>query len=99
MNLIKHQQPDIDKIYLHVIYPFESKYQFLFNGRKEVGIEHLKNPLAFIDYSKTIDDDYENSKGYNPTKKMRVLIECKVLLLVDYLSSHDLISKCLKQQD
>ena len=68
-----------------------------FNRREEVGTEHLKNPKAFIDYSKTIDDDYKNSKGYNPTKKMKVLIECKVLLLVDYFSSHDLISKCLKQ--
>ena len=26
LNAIKHQWPDIDKIYLYVKYPFESKY-------------------------------------------------------------------------
>ena len=31
LNLIKHQRPDIDKIYLYVKDPFESKYQLLIN--------------------------------------------------------------------
>ena len=60
MNLIKHQQPDIDKTYSYVKDPFESKYQLLINRREKVGIENLKNPKAFIDYSQTIDDVYEN---------------------------------------
>ena len=60
MNLIKHQQPDIDKIYSYVKDPFESKYQLLINRREKVGIENLKNPKAFIDYSQTINDVYEN---------------------------------------
>ena len=51
LNLIKHQRPDIDKIYLYVIDPFESKYQLLINGRENVGIEKLMNPKVFIDYS------------------------------------------------
>ena len=46
----------------------------LINGREKVGIENLKNPKAFIDYSQTIDDVYENLEDYNPTKKRRVLI-------------------------
>ena len=71
LNLIKYQQPDIDKIYLYVKDPFESKYQLLINGREKVGIENLKNPKAFIDYSQTIDD-YENLEDYNPTRKRRV---------------------------
>ena len=50
LNLRKHQQPDIDKIYLCVKEPFESKYQLLSNSREKVGIENLKNPTAFIDY-------------------------------------------------
>ena len=54
--------------------PFESKYQFLINRREKVEIEILKDPKAFIDYSKTIDDVYENLEDYNPTKKRRVLI-------------------------
>ena len=46
----------------------------LINGREKFGIENLKNPKAFIDYSQTIDYVYENLEDYNPTKKRRVLI-------------------------
>ena len=66
LNLIKHQRPHIDKNYLYVKDPFESKYQLLINGKEKVGIENLKSPKAFIDYSQTIDDVYE--------KKRRILI-------------------------
>ena len=60
LKLTKHQQPDINKIYLCIKDPFESMYQLLFNGRERVGIKTLKHLKAFIDYSKTIDDVYEN---------------------------------------
>ena len=46
----------------------------LINGKERVGIEILKNPKTFIDYSQTIDDAYENLEDCNPTKKRRVLI-------------------------
>ena len=71
---IWYQLSDIDKIYLYVKDPFESKYQLLINGREKGGIEKLKNPKSFIDYSQTVDDAYENLKDYNPIKKRRVLI-------------------------
>ena len=74
MNLIKHQRLDIDKIYLYVKDPFESKYQLLINGREEVGTEKVKNPRTFVDYSQTIDDVYENLELYNPANKRRVLM-------------------------
>ena len=74
LNLIKLQQPNIDKIDLYVKDPFESKSQLLINGREKVGIKTIKNPKAFIDYSQTIDDVYENLEDYNQTKKRRVLI-------------------------
>ena len=73
LKLIKHQQPDIDKIYLYVKDSFQSKYQLLVNGREIIRIKNLKNPKALIDYSQPIDV-YENLKDYNPTKKRRVLI-------------------------
>ena len=56
MNLIKHQWTDIDKNYLYVKDLFESKYQLLIHGREKVGIEILKNPKAFLDYSQTVVD-------------------------------------------
>ena len=49
LNLIKQQRPDIDKIYLYV------KDPLLINKRGKVGIQILKNPKAFIDYSQTVD--------------------------------------------
>ena len=60
LNLIKYQRPDIDKMYLYVKDSFESKYQLLINGREEVGIKTIKSLKAFIHYSQTIDDVYEN---------------------------------------
>ena len=74
LNLIKHQRPDIDKIYLYVKDQFESKYKLLINGREKVEIRKLKNPKAFSDYSQTIHDIYENLEDYNVTKKRKVLI-------------------------
>ena len=56
VNLIKHQKPDIEKIYLYVKCPFEWMYQLIINGGEKVGIKNLKNRKAFIDYSQTIDD-------------------------------------------
>ena len=46
----------------------------LINGREKVGIETVKNPKTFIDYSQTLDDVYENLGNYNPKKKRRVLV-------------------------
>ena len=72
LNLIKHQRAHIDKIYLYVKESLKSKYQLLINGREKIGTENLKNPKAFIDYSQTIDDVYENLEDYNRIKKTRV---------------------------
>ena len=47
LNLIKHQQPDIDKIYLYVKYPLESRYRLLINRREKLRIQKLKNPKPF----------------------------------------------------
>ena len=44
LNLIKHQRPDINKVYLYVKNAFESKYQLLINKRKKVVTENLKDP-------------------------------------------------------
>ena len=67
LNLIKYQQPDIDKIYLYVKDSFQSKHHI----REKVRIKELKTPEAFIDYSKTNNDVYENIEDYNPTKKKK----------------------------
>ena len=60
LNLTEHQQPGIDKSYLYVKDPFESKYQLPINGRKIVEIKELKYPEAFINYLQTCDDVHGN---------------------------------------
>ena len=56
MTLIKHQEPDTDKVYLYAKDPFESNYQLLINGIVKIGIRNLENPKALIYCSQMIDD-------------------------------------------
>ena len=56
MTLIKHEEPDTDKVYLYAKDPFESNYQLLINGIVKIGIRNLENPKALIDCSQMIDD-------------------------------------------
>ena len=65
LNLIKNQRPDIDKNFLYVKDPLESKYQLLINRGDKVGIKKLRNPKAFIDFSQTIDVVYEKLEDYS----------------------------------
>ena len=72
LNLVKHQRPDNDKIYLYFKGQLESKYKFLINRKEKLAIKKSKAPKEFIDYSETIDDIYEILEDYNPTKKKSV---------------------------
>ena len=73
LNLINNQ-PDIDKIYLHVKDPYEAKYQYLINKRETLGLDHFKDPKAFMEYSDNMEDVYENIENYNPGKKRKILL-------------------------
>ena len=73
LNLI-HNQPDIDKIYLYAKDPYENKYQFLINKRESVGISHLNDPKAFIEYSNDMHDVYKNIDNYNLDEENKILI-------------------------
>ena len=57
LNLIKEQE-NIDKIYLYAKDLSEPKYEFLIKKHKDVGIKHLNDPNAFIEYSNMMDDVY-----------------------------------------
>ena len=65
LNLMKHQRPDIEKTYLCAKDPFESKYNLFISWKRRDFISE-----AFIDYSQTIDNVYQNLNDYNPTKKI-----------------------------
>ena len=70
---VTENQPDIDKIYLFVKDPYESKYQYLVNKREGGGINHFNDPKAFIGYSNDIHV-YEDIDDYNPDKENKILI-------------------------
>ena len=51
-----NEQKDIDKIYLYVKDLSEQKYEYLIRNCENVGIEHLNDSKAFIEYSNTMDN-------------------------------------------
>ena len=73
MNLINNQ-PDIDKIYLYATDPYDAKYLFLINKRKNTGLKHFNDPKAFTEYSNDMQDVYENIDEYNVDKERKILI-------------------------
>ena len=73
LNLINNQL-DIDKIYLYAKDLYEAKYQYLINKIEKVGLDHLKDPRAFIESSNDMQDVYKNIEDYNPGKKRKILI-------------------------
>ena len=75
-NLIKEQYSDelIDNIYLYTNDLNEPKYQFLIKKRKDTGIKHLNDSKAFIEYSNTMNDVYNNINDHNPNRKRKILI-------------------------
>ena len=52
----------------------ESKYQFLIKKRENAGTKNLNDPNAFIEYSNTMDDVYNNIDDYNAKRKRKILI-------------------------
>ena len=73
LHLMK-EQDDIDKTYFYAKYLSEPKYEFLIKKRENAGIKHLNNLKAFIEYSNTMDDVYNNIDDYNPSRKRQILI-------------------------
>ena len=59
------------KIYLYAKDPYESKYQYLFNKRECVVINHFSDPKAFIKYSNDMHDVYKILIITIPIKKIR----------------------------
>ena len=73
LNLINEQE-DIGKIYLYAKDLSEPTYEYLIRNRENAGIEHLNDSKAFIEYSNTMNDVYENIDNYNPKRKRKILI-------------------------
>ena len=42
--------------------------------REDAGIKHYNDSKAFMEYSKTIHDVYNNINDYNPNRNRKILI-------------------------
>ena len=73
LNLINNQ-PDIDETYLYAKDPYKAKYQYSINKREKEGLDHFKDPKAFMEYSNDIQDFYKNIDNYNPGRERKILI-------------------------
>ena len=71
---LKKKKDDINKTYLYAKYLSQPKYEFLIKKREDVEIKHLNDLNAFIECSNTMDDVYENTDDYNPSRKIKILI-------------------------
>ena len=49
----------------------EPEYEYLIKKREDAGIKHVNNPNAFIEYSNTMDDVYDNINNYNLIRKKK----------------------------
>ena len=73
LYLIKEQE-GIAIICLYAKDLSEPKYDFLIKKREDVRIKYCNDPNAFIEYSNTMDNVYENILDYNPSRKRKILI-------------------------
>ena len=75
LNLVQQDNDNfIDKIYLYAKDLHEPKYQFLIKKRGDAVIKNLNDPSAFIQYSNTIGDFYNNIDDCYTKRKRKLLI-------------------------
>ena len=94
LNLTQKQDNNnlIDKIYLYAKDLSEPKYQFLIKKLEDAGIKNLDYPSAFIEYSNTMDDFYNNIDDSNPKRIRRILIvfdDMIANIMTKKISSHN----------
>ena len=61
-------------MYLHGKDPYEAKYQYLIKKREKIGLNHFKDPRAFIEYLNDMQDVHKNTEDCNTGMKCKILI-------------------------
>ena len=76
LSLIQKQNNNnpIEKIYLYAKNLSKPKYQLLIEKRETAGIMNYNDPTAFIEYSNTMNDVYNNIDDCNPKRRRKKLI-------------------------
>ena len=95
LNSIQKDNNIIDKIYLCAKDLEEQKYQLLIDKREKAGLKNLNDKNAFIEYSNTMDDIYDNIEDYNKKRKKEVLIV--FVDMISYVMSDKKAQQVLKE--
>ena len=90
-NSIQKDNNITDEIYFYAKDLEEPKYQSLIEKREKAGLKHLKDQNAFIQYSDTMDDIYDDINDYNKKRNR------KVLIVLDDMISHVMSDKKAQQ--
>ena len=93
LNSMQKDNNIIDKIYLCAKDLEEPQYQLLIRKREQAGIKNLKDNNAFIEYSNSLDDIYDDINDYNKKRKR------KVLIVFDDMIPHVMSSKKVEKQE
>ena len=77
--------------------PFDSKYQFLINKGKYVGVKHFQDPKPFIECSSDMQDFYHIVKERNPEKRRKelVLFDDMIADMISIKILHPTVTKLL----
>ena len=71
LNKIQTDNKIIDKIHLYRKDLEEPKYQLLIKKREQARIKNSKDKNAFIEYSNSMDDIYDDINDHNKKKKRK----------------------------
>ena len=72
LNSIQKDNNIIAKISLYAKDLEEPKYRFLIEKREKEGLKNLNDKNAFIEYSNTMDDIYDDIEDYDKKRKRKV---------------------------
>ena len=72
LNKIQTDTNIIDKIFMKRLR--RTQISTFNKKREQAGVKQLNDPTAFIEYSNSMDDIYENIEVYNKKRKRKVLI-------------------------
>ena len=62
-------------MYLYAKDPYEAKYQYLIKKHEKLGLDHFKDPKAFMEYLNDMQDVYKIADMINNTKLNPVVTE------------------------
>ena len=60
--------------------PYEAKYSFLINKKKNTALKHFNDLKAFIEYANDKQDVYKNIDEYNVDNERKILIGFDIMI-------------------